>query len=131
MRSLEKFVCSLYGEKHLSSVNRVRKIIFWRSYSRDNNVIDLSLLPPCQTSLERHIRRANYVARIWRQASHPMMNIHDPQFHRWNEDLSTDWISVPYPADISELLLANDEEMTASESESSDDDTDDDDTSDF
>ena len=97
----------------------------------DNKVIDLSLLPPCQTSLERHIRRANYVARIWRQASHPMMNIQDPQFHGWNEDLSTDWISVPYPEDISELLLANDEEMTASESESSDDDTDDDDTSDF
>ena len=40
-------------------------------------------------------------------------------------------ISVPYSEDISELLLANDEEMTASESESSDDDTDDDDTSDF
>ena len=94
-------------------------------------MIDLSLLPPCQTSLERHIRRANYVARIWRQASHPMMNIQDPQFHGWNEDLSTDWISVPYPEDISELLLANDEEMTASESESSDDDTYDDDTSDF
>ena len=89
-------------------------------------MIDLSLLPPCQTSLERHIRHANYVARIWRQASHPMMNIHDPQFHGWNEDSSTDWISVHYP----ELLKANDE-MTASESESSDDDTDDDDTSDF
>ena len=90
-------------------------------------MIDLSLLPPCQTNLERHIRRANYVARIQRQASHPMMNIHDPQFHGRNEDLSTDWISVSYPDNISELLLANDEEMTASESESSDDDTDDDD----
>ena len=87
---LEKFVCSLYGEKRLSSVNRVRKILFWRNYSRDNKVIDPFLLPPYQTSLERHIRRANYVARIWKQASHPMMNIHDPQFHGWNEDLSTD-----------------------------------------
>ena len=86
-------------------------------------MIDLSLLPPCQTSLERHIRRANYVAIIWRQASHPMMNIQDPQFHGWNEDLSTYWIS--------ELLLANDEDITASESESSDDDTDDDSTSYF
>ena len=66
---LEKFVCSLYGEKRLSSVNRVRRIILWRSYSRDNKVIDLSLLPPCQTSLERHIRHANDVARIWRQGS--------------------------------------------------------------
>ena len=98
-------------------------------------MIDLSLLPPFQTSLERHIRRANYVARIWRQASHHMMNIQDPQLHGWNEDLSADWISVPYPEVISELLLANDEKMTASESESSDDDIDDDidddDTSDF
>ena len=31
----EKFVCPLYGEKRLSSVNRVRKIIFWQSYSKD------------------------------------------------------------------------------------------------
>ena len=42
------------------------------------------------------------------------MNIHDPNFHGWNEDLSTDWISVPYPEDVSELLLANDEQMTVS-----------------
>ena len=128
---LEKFVCSLYNEKRLSSVNRAQKIIFWRSYSRDNEVIDVSLLPPCPTSLERAIRRANYVAKIWRQSSRHMMNIHEPHFHGWNEVLSTDWISVPCPEDISELLLANDEEMTASESESSDDDTDDDNTSDF
>ena len=40
---LEKFVCSLYDGKRLSSVNRVRKIIFWRSYSGDNKVIDLSI----------------------------------------------------------------------------------------
>ena len=93
-------------------------------------MIDLSL-PPCQTSLERYIQRANYVARIWGQASHLMINIHDPQFHGWNEELSTEWSSVPYTEDISELLLASDEEMTASKSESSDDDTDDDDTSDF
>ena len=53
-------------------------------------MIDLSLLPSCQTSLERHIRRANYIARNWRQASHSMMNIHGPPFHGWNEDLSTD-----------------------------------------
>ena len=37
------------------------------------------------------------------------MNIHDPKFNSWNEDLSTDSISVPYPEDISELLSANDE----------------------
>ena len=33
-----------------------------------------------------------------------MMNIQDPKFHGRNEDLNTDWISVPYPEGISELL---------------------------
>ena len=72
-------------------------------------MVHLSLLLPCQTSLESHIRRANYVARIWRQASHPIMNTQDPKFHGWNEDLNTDWISVPYSARISELLLTIDD----------------------
>ena len=72
-------------------------------------MVELSLLPPCQTSLESHIKRANYAARIWRQASYPMTHTQDPEFHGWNENLSTDWISVHYPEGISELLPATDE----------------------
>ena len=64
--SLEKFVCSLYRENRLESIDDSRKAIFWRNFAIDKKITDLSLLPPCSSSLERHIRCANFVARIWR-----------------------------------------------------------------
>ena len=103
--SLERFVCWLYGEKRLTSVKEVRKKIFWRNYSQENRRTDLSLLPPCQSSLLLHIQRAKYVARIWRQASTPIMEIEDPKYHGWQEDLTEDWVAVPFPEDITELLV--------------------------
>ena len=72
--SLEKSVCRLYGVKRLTCINSTRKKIFWRNFARDEGIADLSLLPPCESSLLLHISRANYVARIWRQASLPLSN---------------------------------------------------------
>ena len=37
---LERFVCRLYEEKYLTSVNEVRKKIFWKNYSRENRITD-------------------------------------------------------------------------------------------
>ena len=115
--SLEKFVCCLYGEKHIESVNEARKRIFWKNFERDEKVTDLSLLPPCKSSLEKHILRANYVARISRQARKPIVEIEEPQNHGWNEDCSVDWVSEPYPENVAELLIdrqdsANDNEIS-------------------
>ena len=102
---IEKFTCALYGEKRLSSVDDVRRKIFWRNFSRDKKITDLSLLPPCKDSLVKHIKRSNYIAHIWRQASLPMIEQGDPSNHGWKADFSVDWISQPYPEDISELLV--------------------------
>lgn len=110
VNSLERFVCCLYGEKRLTSVNEVQKKIFWRNYSRENRITDLSLLPPCQSSLLLHIQRASYVAIIWQQASTPMMEIEDPKYHGWQEDLTEDWVTVHFPEDITELLVDMTEE---------------------
>ena len=73
--SLDRFVCPLYGEKRLLSEKSyfgdvTRGTIRWLNY--------LYYLP-ARRAWTGTIRRANYVARIWRQASHPMMNIHDPK----------------------------------------------------
>eukprot|EP00794_Sanderia_malayensis_P000672 gene671-biopygen976 len=105
LNCLERFVCRIYGEKRLSLVNEVRKKIFWKNYSGESRITDLSLLPPCQSSLLLHIKRANYVARIWRQASIPIMEIEDPSYHGWQEDLTENWVTVPFPEDITELLV--------------------------
>ena len=102
IEGIEKFTCALYGEKRLSSVDDVRRKIFWRNFSRDQKITDLSLLPPCKDSLVRHIKRSNYIAHIWRQASRPMIEQEDPINHGWKADFSVDWIFEPYPEDISD-----------------------------
>ena len=108
MLRLEAFVCKLYGEKRLESVNEARQAIFWRSFEKNNKVIDLSLLPPCKCSLEKHIARANLVARIWRQASQSIINVQEPVNHGWLEDMSIDWVTKRYPEDIAVLLCVVD-----------------------
>ena len=121
LSSLERFVCRLYTEKRLTSVNEVRKKIFWKNYSRENRITDLSLLPPCHSSLLLHINRANYVARIWQQASTPIMEIEDPKYHGWQEDLTEEWVTVPFPEDITELLVdMTEEEFEAEVAEAED-----------
>ena len=121
---MERYVCFFYGEKKLTSVDDARKKIFFRSFTKDHKVRDLSLLPPCQSSLLKHMQRANYVARIWRQSSQATMEIETPTSHGWNDELSVDWVTKPYPDDICELLVSKDlsdiEEYD--ESETSDDD---------
>ena len=112
MAGLNKYVCHLYGEKRTTSVDVARRKIFLRNFSRDSKIVDLSLIPPCSTSLERHIKRANYVARIWRQASDLMMDVDDPRNHGWNQDLEIDWISEAYPEDLAELLVTTDDDIS-------------------
>ena len=58
---LETFVCFLYGFPKKSTVNDVRKSIFWTKFDKEKKVVDLSVLPPCKNNLKYHIIRSNYV----------------------------------------------------------------------
>ena len=80
--------------------------------NKERKVVDLSLLPPCGSSLRKHVTRANYVARFWRNAQHPIMALEDPQFHGWLPNLNIDWIAEAYPDDVAELLVEHDEESS-------------------
>ncbi|XP_046854152.1 uncharacterized protein LOC124447292 [Xenia sp. Carnegie-2017] len=84
--AMERFVCFLYGEKKIEHVNEA------------------------SSSLRKHVTRANYVARLWRKAQHPIMALEDPQFHGWLPNLNIDWIAEAYPDDVAELLVERDEE---------------------
>lgn len=108
--AMERFVCFLYGEKKIEHVNEARSAIFWKKMNKERKVADLSLLPPCSSSLRKHVTRANYVARLWRKAQHPIMALEDPQFHGWLPNLNIDWIAEAYPDDVAELLVERDEE---------------------
>ena len=45
MKALEHFVCSIFGEKNMHSLNETRQNIFWKKHEKDGKIVDLSLLP--------------------------------------------------------------------------------------
>ena len=101
---LQNAVLSVYKQKKSTDVNMARTNIFW-NYFRDGRIPDLCMLPPCITTLRLHCERANYVSKMWRNASHPVSNLGDT--NGWNEDLSIKWITGdPYPQDVAELLIS-------------------------
>lgn len=107
---LERFVCALYGNKVMSSVNKLRHKMFVQKFTKEKKVVDLSLLPPCATNLKFHIMRANYVAFIFRNAKNLILDLDDQTCHGWKEDGKVIWDSVAYPDDVSEMLIDREEE---------------------
>ena len=64
--TLEDYVCKLYSSKK-RKVNKARYELFLKKHTQQNKVIDLSLLPPCCSTLKLHVMRYNYVACIWKK----------------------------------------------------------------
>ena len=93
--------------------------------------LDISLLPPCQQALRKHILHANYQALIWRKADIAYPDIPHPSGHDWNlsEDiLSIDWCEVPVPQQLVDILyVSTTEEEGESTNNEADGDADDDD----
>ena len=91
-QQLEKFLCCVFGQRNVSSVNTARFNIFHLTGKFDNN------LPPCQNSLWLHAERANYQAAIWRQCLHININALSPTNHGWkreDQELVIHWSSLP------------------------------------
>ena len=65
LKLLEEFMCDVYGGK-VKSVDELRYKKFESIYRTKNKIQDLSLLPPCCRSLVLHLKRGNYIARIWK-----------------------------------------------------------------
>ena len=53
---LEEYVSLLYGAKK-KRVNEARYMIFDNKLSKQNKIMDMALLPPCQQTLKFHILR--------------------------------------------------------------------------
>ena len=107
-QGLEKFVCALYGNLRITSVNNLRHKMFMSKFDKEKKITDLSLLPPCEANLKLHIMRANYVAWMFRRAGQLVLDLENPTSHGWDESGHVVWSSVCYPADVSELLFCKD-----------------------
>ena len=122
IKGLEKFVCFVYGHPRLQSVNEAWQKVFWQTFNKDEKIVDLSLMPPCESTLRYHIMRANYVAYLFRQADHLMMHLESPERHGWDADEKVVWSDNCYPDDINEFLLDEEiEEISSDDAEYEDD----------
>ena len=88
---------TVYGENYVVNVNEARSVIFWKKLNKTSKVSDISLLPPCMSSLKKQANHANFIARMWRKASEPKMNLNKPQFNGWMADLKIDRIDEAFP----------------------------------
>lgn len=135
-RQLETFVCHMYGKPKYTDVNSLRTDIFRQKYQPKSEEplssvdgIDLSLLPPCRSSLSMHVRRVNYQTLIWKAASMQYPDIPEPDGHGWkltdSGHLDNNWTDSPIlPPEMIDLLT---QQSTGSDDEDeSHADTDDD-----
>ena len=99
---LEHFVCCMYGKSNYSDVNKLRYDMFRQKFKTtkgqtlsSTDGVDLSLLPPCKSSLHMHILRCNYQAYIWNMSNVAFPNIPSPENKGWRIDeggkLRIDW----------------------------------------
>lgn len=89
MQILERFVVVMYSKGcGLERVNEARLQLF------SSGKKSLEALPPTQSALYQHIRRAVLQATIWSQATSVHMDIPDFQEWGWHKDSSGRWL--PY-----------------------------------
>ena len=59
--------------------------MFQRKHGYGTKVIDLSSLPPCQSVLNLHTSRANFVAKVWKSADVHQLELPDLSAHGWTD----------------------------------------------
>ena len=107
VNAIEQYVCALCKSKK-KSVNDVRYDLFEKKQNKEGKIIYLSLIPPCFSFLYLQIKRANFVSRLWKSTRIAKLILPNIEEHGWNTDGSIAWILDPYPEDILDLLM-NDE----------------------
>ena len=110
-------MCALYGSKK-DSVDSTRFDMIMKKQTRENKAIDHSAIPPCFSSLYLQIQRANFVAATWKRTESAQISLPNINENGWHTDGTINWNAEPYPEDISDLLLQeNEDSCENSESE--------------
>uniref|UniRef100_UPI00358F73A3 uncharacterized protein n=1 Tax=Myxine glutinosa TaxID=7769 RepID=UPI00358F73A3 len=90
--ALEVFVCKLYGQHSVTTVNEARYNMF--RLARKSEIT----MPPNQDALREHIKRANYQAGIYKRSLQPNAEIPVPDGHGWkmeSGELVINWMNLP------------------------------------
>ena len=95
---MEALTCAVYGGLTYTNVNKLRYDMFLKTYQSHTNTLnisngmDMSLLPPCHSALEMHIRRVNYQVFVWIHSHENKPSFPDLDKSGWKvngEELST------------------------------------------
>ena len=86
MPVLEQYACTIYGYLREKLVNVVRSKLFEKKYTKEGKVINMTLLPSCNSSLLLHIKRSNYVAKIWISSLTSWLDADKISENRWLPD---------------------------------------------
>ena len=99
VNAIERFVCELYGKK-MQEVNLLR----YQLHCAKAGNVEPEGLPPCKSSLQLHITRANYQTGTWRRAIFPLPEVPLPGGHGWEiaeGEITVKWLnSKPAPEEI-------------------------------
>ena len=101
--ALESFVWHLYRYKD-TDINIVQKKMFDKKFVKEEKVTDLSLLPPCQSTLYLHILHSNSVARIWKCSLLNVVEYPSIMENGWMENGEIIWVDDAFPDDIMDIF---------------------------
>ena len=65
----------------------------------------MSVLPPCESVLQLHGKRANFLAVNWKKVTTSHFQFPDAVHHDWNRDKSFLWAIDTFPEDIESIML--------------------------
>lgn len=91
-KTIEKFVCILYGYKKEDSLHNVRHQMFLKTYKNPNvnellklNItnFDPSNIPPCKSELYMHFLRTAFISNIWQSAYKGTLDFVDASKFGW------------------------------------------------
>ena len=118
-QQIQEFVCIIYGCRE-KSINKAHFKLFEKK-QRGKKCPDLALIPPCESVLRYHTKRANTVAYIWRNSICKDINV---EYQGWDSDGKIIWMDSAFPPQIEDILFDDnyDEDSYANGSDCESDD---------
>ena len=99
---VEKFVCRLYGATSCTEVNKARYFLFQKRLKK-TSVIDLALIPPCQSTLMYHFKRSALIAYMWKQSKSAFVDTPKIADYGWEDDGSVCLAKDIYPDSLKDI----------------------------
>ena len=90
VNAVEQYLCALYKSKK-KSVNDVRYDLFEKKQNKEGKIIDLSLIPPCFSSLYL-TNKTGFVSKLWKSTRIAQLILSNIEENGWNTDGSIAWI---------------------------------------